>query len=45
MKNEELLIDVNSIHGVQRFLIYFEMLSEIKKDFLKEISIILILVY
>ena len=40
MKNEELLIDANSIHEVQRFLMYFEMLSEIEKNSLEEVSII-----
>ena len=40
MENEELLIDMNSIHEIQRFLMYFEMLSEIEKNSLEEISII-----
>ena len=40
VEGEELLIDANPVHGVQRLLVCFEMLSEIEEDSLEEVSIV-----
>jgi len=44
VKGEELLIDVNPVHGVHRFLMCFEMFGEIE-DSLEGVSIVSVSVY